>query len=693
LADDIRWEKTHCARMDHGGCALLVGVQDNRIVQVKGDPDGYLNRGYTCFKGRVSPDRITHPDRLRYPLKRVGKRGEGKWQRISWEEALGETAENFLKIKEKHGARAVGFGVGMPKGLEHFILIRLANIFGSPNVIASQDVCHAPREITGVHTCGFYPVADLHNPTELILLWASNVSSTNEEGQIASLFYNRLKAGAKLIVVDPRRTDLAEKADVWLQLRPGTAQALALGFINVIITESLYDKAFVEKHTHGFEDLSRGVEAYTPERVAEITWVPADLIRQAARMYAKARPAALQWGNPIEHDINAFDATRSLVCLMAVCGNLDVAGGNVNARDPKILSLREFVRADLIPDKRKEMISAHHKVIPRFMTIPPAHFRRAVLESDPYPVRGYYGMCTNPLVAWADSSRTYEAFMNLDFVAVAEIFMTPTAAMADMVFPVAHQFEMNDIGHYGIGHGMILARPKIVDPPEECWPDIKIMNELGKRVSPPEYWHENHESFLEDLLRPAGLTYREFAEKGYLKGPDRFKMYEKEGFRTPTGKVELKLSTAEKFGLKPLPEFTGLPEDEDPDYPLVLISAKSRYYLMSSYRWVDRLREKRPRPAVEIHPDTATRHGIADGDEVVIETRYGEVTQTACVTDIVHPRVVSAALGWWFPEGDPKDQFDWKRSNFNMLTSVGKLGREFGTPNLKNLPCRIRRKS
>ena len=190
---EIQWVKTHCARMDHGGCGLLVGVRDNRIIQVKGDPEGYLNSGYTCFKGRVSAERLYHPERLKYPLKRAGKRGEGKWHRISWSEALDETAENLLAIKEKFGARAVGFGVGMPKGLEHFVLIRLANIFGSPNVIASQDVCHAPREVTGMHTCGFYPVADLHNPTKLILSWASNVLSTNEEGKLAVAPCSNLK--------------------------------------------------------------------------------------------------------------------------------------------------------------------------------------------------------------------------------------------------------------------------------------------------------------------------------------------------------------------------------------------------------------------------------------------------------------------------------------------------------------------
>ncbi|MCU0586880.1 MAG: molybdopterin-dependent oxidoreductase [Syntrophobacteraceae bacterium] len=691
MAEAIRWLKTHCARMDHGGCALLVGVRDNEIVEIKGDPDGYLNGGYTCLKGRVSADRLTHPDRLRHPLRRAGKRGEGRWQRISWEEALDETARSLIRIREEHGARAVGFGVGMPKGLEHFVLIRLANLFGSPNVIASQDVCHAPREITGIHTCGFYPVADLHHPTQVILSWASNLLSTSEEGQIASLLLNQLKGGARLIVVDPRRTELAERADLWLQLRPGTAQALALGFLHVIITEGLHDREFVEQYTYGFEDLAAHVGAYTPEAVADITWVPADLIRRAARLYAEARPAALQWGNAIEHDIHAFDATRSLVCLMAVCGNLEVPGGNVSAHDPKIMGLGEFVRADLIPDKRKEMIGAHHGVIPRLMTVAPAFFREAVLEGTPYPVRGYYGMCTNPLVAWADSGLTHRAFQDLDFVAVADLFMTPTAAMADIVFPVAHQYEMNDIGHYGIGHGMILARPKLVDPPAECWPDMKIMNELGKRVSPRDLWPEDHEAFLEDLVRPAGLTYAQFAEKGFLKGPDRFKSYLEKGFRTPTGKVELKLSTAGKFKLKPLPDFAALPEEEDPELPLILISAKSRYYLLSSYRWVGRLRDKRPDPLAEIHPETAAAHGIADGDPVVIETRYGSIRQKARVTDIVHPRVVSAALGWWFPEGDPSRQFDWRESNFNMLTSVEKLGKEFGTPNIKNIPCRIRR--
>ncbi len=689
MTDNIRWVKTHCARMDHGGCALLVGVRDNKIVKIKGDPGGYLNKGYTCFKGRISADRLNHPDRLRYPLKRAGQRGEGKWQRISWQEALDECAAKMLDIKERHGARAVAFGVGMPKGLEHFVMIRLANAFGSPNVVASQDVCHAPREISGIHTCGFYPVADLHNKTSLIMSWASNILSTNEEGQIGSNLLQQLKNGARLIVVDPRRSELAEKADIWLQLRPGTAQALALGFLHVIIEEGLHDKGFVDKYTHGFEDLASHVKQFDPKKIAEITWVPEGQIRQAARLYARLKPAALQWGNAIEHDTNVFDSTRSLLCLMAITGNLEVPGGNIHAHEPQVMPMGEFVRADLMPYKRKEMIGAYHGTIPRMMTVPPSYFRQAVLQKNPYPIKAYYGICTNPMLSWADSAASYESFTSLEFMVVADIFMTPTAALADIVFPAAHQYEMNDIGHYGIGHGMVLARPKIVEPPEECWPDMKIINELGKRISPAEYWPEDYEVLLEDILRPSGFNYREFAERGYLKGPDRFREYENKGLRTPTGKVELKLSSADKYNIKALPDYTGLPVADDPAYPLILTSAKSRYYLLSSYRWVEKLRKKRPAPTVEIHPHTAAAYDIKEGEPVIIETSHGRITQIAKVTDIVHPRVISASLGWWFPEGESEQQYEWKKSNYNMLTSMNKLGKEFGTPNIKNIPCRI----
>ncbi len=684
--------KTHCARMDHGGCAMWVKVQDNRIERIKGDPEGVLNQGYLCAKGFASAERLAHPDRLKHPLKRIGKRGDGRWQRISWDEAISLITHNLKASAKNWAPRSVAFCQGMPKGLEHFVLIRLANIFGSPNVVAIQDVCHAPREISGVHTCGFYPVADFHNKSDLVLLWGSNITHTNEEGIICSQLLSQLKKGTDLMVVDPQKIALVQKAKYWLQIRPGTDAALALGFLNVIITEGLYDRDFVDNWTSGFEALARHVKPFTPENVARMTWVPADLIRAAARCYAAARVASIGWGNPIEQNVSSFDTSRALVCLMAICGNLDIPGGNIKANEPDIVNLGKFVRADLIPSKKKDMIHACHNTIPGLMTVPPAYFRKAVLQEDPYPVKAAYIQCANPLLSYADSQQTYEALMKLDFVAVADLFMTPTAALADVVLPVATQFEFNDIGHFGLGHGIVLARPKLVDPPVDCRPDIKILNELGKRRGPPEYWFEDHEAFLDLVLSPSGLDYSRFAAKGYLKGAPVFKKYTTAGFKTPTGKVELALTRAAKFNLPALPQFPGhLKESLDADYPLILTSSKNPYYLHSAYRWIEKLRQKSPHPVVQINPQTAANLGIEENDQVVIETLKGSIVQFAHLTDSLHPNVVSAAYGWWFPEAEAESQYEWKSSNFNMLTSTAELGQAFGTPNLKGIKCRIRR--
>ena len=690
MENDIRWIKTHCARMDHGGCAISVGVRDNTIVRVKGDPDGFLNKGYVCPKGLASPDRLTHPDRLKYPLKRVGERGAGQWERISWPEAIDTIRDHFMRIKKQYGAKGVAFCQGMPKGMEHFVLIRLANMFGSPNVVSVQDVCHAPREVTGLHTCGFYPVMDSHYKSKVVVVWGSNLTSTNEEGEICSGLLEQVRTGTELIVVDPRQTELGKKAKLWLQLKPGTDNALSLAILNVVIEEQLFDNEFVRNWTYGFEELAGCVKDYSPEKMSAITWVAPDLIREAARFYARSRPAAIQWGNAIEQNVNTFDTARALVSLMAICGNLDVPGGNIHANEPRILPLGKFVRADLLPSKRKEMIHAHYHTIPKLMTVPPVFLRKAILEEIPYAVRGAYVQCSNPLLAYADSHMTFNALKKLDFLVVADIFMTPTAALADLVLPAATHFEFNDIGHYGLGHGYILARPKVVDPPEECWPDIKILNALGHAMTPEEYWFDGYEDLLEAILKPSDLMYSQFAELGYLKGEVKFKKYESGGFKTPTNKVELCLSTSEKFGLRPLPEYVEQPQD-DPEFPLVLTSAKNPYYMHSSYRWVERLRRKSPEPVAEIHPETASRLGIREGDRVIIATKQGQITQTAHLTERVHPDVINASYGWWFPEEDITSQDNWTKSNFNILTSVDKVGKEFGTPNLKGICCKVQK--
>ncbi len=676
--------------MDQGGCALILGVKDNKILEVKGDPDGYLNRGYICQKGLASPERLNHPMRLTQPLRRRGNRGAGKWDPITWPAALSIIRENLLGVKNRYGAKSVVFCQGMPKGLDYFTLIRLANTFGSPNVVGVQDVCHAPRDITGFHTCGFYPVADYQNPGKLVVLWGSNNTSTNEEGQICSQLLKRLKQGSDLIVVDPRKTALAGKARFWLQIKPGADNALALAFLNVIIQEGLYDKEFVKEWTYGFDDLNAHIKEFTPEKMAEVTWVPADLIRESARAYAVAKPAAIGWGNALEQNSNAFDTARALVCLMAVCGNLDVPGGNIQANEPDILGLGRFVRSDLIPNKKEEMIHSSHHTIRGLMMVPPAYLKRAILDEKPYPVKAVYMQGANPLLSYADSRNTRDALLKLDFLAVSEIFMTPTAAFADIVLPAATHFEFNDIGHYGLGHGVLLSRPKVVEAPKGCRPDIMIINALGNALTNGEYWFDDYQELLDMLIEPSGYSYREFVEKGYLKGADRYQKYLSNGFRTPTGKVELSLSRHEKLNVKALPGINS-PEPDDPEFPFYLTCSKSRFFLHSSYRWINTLRDHYPWPVVMIHPDTAEKFDIQNGDDVIIETTLGSISQSARLFDGIHPKVIYAAYGWWFPEEKISNQFEWERSNYNILTSNKDIGKEFGTPNLKGLKCRIRR--
>jgi anaerobic selenocysteine-containing dehydrogenase len=346
----------------------------------------------------------------------------------------------------------------------------------------------------------------------------------------------------------------------------------------------------------------------------------------------------------------------------------------------------------MLPAKKSEIINAYCGVIPGMMTVPPALFKRAVLEDFPYPVKGAYIMGANPLLTNADSRKTYDAFMKLDFIAVSDMFMTPSAAFADIVMPAASAFEFNDIGHAGLGHGYILARPKLVDPPDECWPEMKIINEIGKRLTSDELWYDDFNEFLNDLLRSSGVNFRGFADTGHLEGTQSYKKYETSGFKTPSGKVELLLSRSEDLNLPPMPCFRKLPEDEDPDYPFVLTGKKDRFYPHSSYRSDRTLRRHSPRPIVEIHPATAVRFGIHNGDEVLIKTKIAEISQFARISEKIHPRVIYVSYGWWFPESDRRTQYEWKRSNYNMLISSDMLGREFGTPNIKGIGCNISKK-
>jgi anaerobic selenocysteine-containing dehydrogenase len=591
-------------------------------------------------------------------------------------------------IRQEYGPEAVVFAQGAPKGLEHFVLIRLANVFGSPNVCGPQHVCHMPRELAGLMTCGFYPIPDYEAPTSLILNWGSNLLKTNEEGVISLRLLNALKKGADLIVIDPRKTHLASISQSHLQIKPGSDGALALGLIHIIIEEGLFDKAFVDNWTLGFKDLKEAVKDYTPPKVAELTWLSQEEINHTAWTYATSKPAIIQWGNALEHSINSFQTCRALLCLMAITGNLDSPGGNIMPSMPPVTRLADFVKAELIPHKAKKMLSRPFKLAPNFMVVPPPLVVQAILTHQPYPLRAMVAQVTNPLITYSDARRTYEALMGLDLLVVSDIFMTPSTALADIILPAATGFEYDDIGHYGLAHGWIASRPQLVDPPGESWPDIKILSEIGRALGHGDHFWEDYHQALDEVLGPSGLTYHQFTEKGLLQGKREYRQFEIKGFKTPSKKIELFSEQLNQWGFAPLPNFSELDESSR-DYPLLATSRKNPLYFHSAFRQIPSLRRKHPDPLLELHPQTAEILNVTEGEWVRIITAKGQIEQKVHLTEDIDPRVVFIDYGWWFPEANPETLFDWDRSNLNILTANVPFNPVMGTPNLRAFPCRI----
>jgi anaerobic selenocysteine-containing dehydrogenase len=688
--------KTHCARMDHGGCGILAHVENGKITKIEGDPDSPLNRGTICAKGLAQIERLDHPDRLIYPMKRMGQKGEGKWKRISWDEALDIIAGKIRETIRQEGEKTISFAQGTPKGLELFLMIRLANVLNIPNIATPGNICHMPRETASNLTCGFFPIPDYNGNPACVMVWGSNLFQTNEEGIIGSQLRQAIDQGAKLIVIDPRKTGIASRADLWLQPRPGSDLALALGMLRVMIDEGLYEKTFVENWTKGFQELVHHLQQYPLDRVSEITWIPMEQIVKAAYLFSQTRPACIQWGNALEHNLNSVQCARALLILMAITGNLEVPGGNVNRQGPSIMRAGDLVQIKRFPNKKERIMTPEFHLATRMGFVPSQMIVKAILTGKPHPIRMMYVQGGNPLLSYANAKETFEAMKNLDFLAVSEIFLTPTAQVADIVLPAATHFEFDDIGHFGLPHGFILARPKIVEPRSECWPDSKILNELGKHLGLAQYFWDDMGTFLDEILKPAGLTFDDFKTIGILKGEWEYKSYERGGFKTPSGKVEIFSPQLKEWGYDPLPTYHELPESpySTPElfeeYPLIFTSAKDPFYFHSSNRNISSLRKLSSDPVVLIHPETASRFGIDEGDWVSIETKRGTIQQKAKLNSEINPKVIVLSFGWWFPERKDLELSGWKESNLNILTDNGPpYDPAVGSTPLRAVLCRV----
>ena len=679
------------------GCGVLIHLKDGKPVKIEGDPESPISKGEICVKGLASLEYLNHPDRLKHPLKRMGQRGEGNWKQITWDEALDVVARELTKTKENYGVEAVAFISGVWKGFQNSYLFRIAHSFGTPNIAMVSSVCELPRILPSVFTCGFYAnMRDLEYPPACIVAWGANVDETNPPEYQEMI--RALDRGTKLIVIDPKKIELVSRADLWIQPRPGSDLALALGMINVIINEGLYDKAFVDRWTVGFDELKAHVQAYPPEKVAEITWVDAETIKEAARFYATHKPACIQWGNALDHNRNSFQAGRALSILRGICGNLGVPGGDLPCpANPTIeWNMPEFLLRDKLPaEKSKIKLGADLKLLPIFAEALPQSIIKSIIEEDPYPIRAAYIQGCNPIIGYSNAKETLRALKKLDFIAIADMFMTPTAALADIVLPVKTYLEFDGIGAH-IFTGKIQVRQKVAQI-GECRSDYEILSELAKKLDLRECFPwDNYEQCLDYILKPTGVTFSEFRKIGAITNTEKYRSYEANGFKTPSGKVELVSSMLKLWGLDPLPVYNELPETpySDPElakeYPLILTSYKSKYYRHSEGKQIASLRGGYPDPVVHIHPDTASNLGIKDGDWVYIETKRGRIKQKAFLTSGIDPRVVSVAYAWWYPEKGLSELYGWEESNINVLTNNKQpYSREIGSPNMRGILCKV----
>ncbi|MCC7166665.1 MAG: molybdopterin-dependent oxidoreductase [Rhodospirillales bacterium] len=688
-------------RSCHGGCGTLMHVEDGVLTKVEGDPQSPLNKGRLCPIGAVTRDLVYHPDRLHHPLKRKGPRGSGQWERISWDEALGEIATKLDAIRKEFGPWAIALGTGT--GRHHIRWVsRFGHALGTPNWSEPGFAqCFHPRVNTCIQTMGDLPVCDFTGevPAKAILYWGHNPVHSGPDGETRFNVRDSLAANPKIIVVDPRKTELAEKADLWLRVRPGADDALALAMLQVIINEKLYDEAFVTRWTHGFEALAERVKPLTPEWAEPLTWVAADLIRAAARLYAQTRPGILEWGCAIEHTPNCIQTVRAISMIPVLTGDIDVPGGMIFGmhgigRFPSLIeNLTPEASAKRLGADRFKMLGGEGAALPA------AHIPtmlEAMRTGKPYPVKAFLIFGNNTLTTYANSNLVLESLKNVEFMVNADLFMTPTAELADIVLPAASWPELDQIaGLPTIAGNVVLGQQKVVRV-GECKSDEEIFVALARRMNLPVGQESVVDVLDQQLKEGLGITFEELTKKGFVKVPFRYRKYETDGFKTPTGKIELYSTRLEAMGYDPLPHYQEPPEsplsrpDLVKDFPLVLTTGgRIPFYFNSEHRQIAKLRRAYRDPKAEIHPDTAKRFGIGEGDWMWIETKRGKIKQRAKLSDGIDPRVINAEHGWWFPDQPGPDYGVWD-SNANVLTdNQPPYDPAMGTYQLRALLCRV----
>lgn len=786
--------RSYCAQCQ-STCPIICIVEDGKLIKVSRDRE-HPNSTALCPKGLAGPELVYNSQRLRYPLKRTHPKGDPDpgWKRITWNDAMETIARKLKEIKEAYGAHAVVFNRPGPGGSPSRDygewVVRLAYCFGSPNTLATGHVCQWHRDTGSKYTYGWekVPEADYEN-TALLLIWGHN-PHTSVRCNVRDI--NKAKdRGAKLVVIDPRYTQVAKRADLWLQVRPGTDGALLLGLIHHLIKEATYDEAFVKEWTnapflvrsdtgdllttqdfemqpqepgylvwdrtrmevavcppkHSMDErvssdpalfgsftvtLSNGkmVEAkpvleflrdlvapYTAEAVESITGIPAKKIKQLAAWLGQIRPASYYSYNGIEQHTNAMQTNRALCILYALTGNLDKPGGNVffpsfpgpKVRDPRLLP-PEVHQLRIAGDKRPLGPAGNPN-----SSVQAYEIFESILTERPYPVKALVGFGGNLITANSHSLIARDALKHLEFCVQTELFMTPTTELADIVLPAATHYESfhlkREFPNLMAARRWIQYRPRVIAPLFEARSDLEIIFDLAQRLGLGDrFWNGDIEEAFNDQLKSLGLTLSDLMKNPGGLSVDLPVAYQKHaqigqetgtlnGFKTPSGRIELFSQTFKEHGYDALPVYrepaiSPLSKSEwIREYPLILTCSKLLHFCHGQHRALPSLRRAVPHPYVEINFAKARELGVENDEWVSIGTPSGKIKARAKLTNGIAVDVVCIQHGWWqsCPELDLPgyDPYSSEGANANLLYSTESIDKISGSVPYKAYLCKV----
>ena len=690
-------------------CGSLVTLEKGRVVRVGPNRNHPGSKGAFCVKGiRALPELTYGANRIAKPMRRIGQRGSGNWEQISWNEALEETANRLIEVRDKFGPESLVGAVSSAFFSRGAMVALLMRSLGSPNWMMNQDLCGGCRALSDKVTgLGIVGGEDIEN-TNCALVVGRNPSAADPVQWIK--LKNAQKNGAKLIVIDPAETPIAKLSDIWLRPRPGTDAAIGLAMLNVIIKENLYDQQFVQTQTKGFDQLKQRVAAYPPTYAETLTGVPAWDLVTAARYYANG-PSCFVSGHGIDAFSNGVQTFRAFHCLVSITGNVDRIGGNLRVKRPRrfqnyidILHAKRFSLPPTVANKtlgadkfplwagpRGWQTAAHNPTV-----------IDAILKNKPYPVRAMYISGVNIAVTYPDTQKVLKALKSLDFLFVASHNMTPTSEVADIVVPKTTGLEEEEVSLDPSAQIVSYTRP-VITPMNEARSDFDFTTDLARKlqrrgVKTRKFFPWKTKREFNQYLLGDEIDWDTLEKQGWSTFSYKLKDFIEVGFPTPSGKLELFSETLQSIGVDPLPSYRPprteqLPIEVRKKFPLLLITgAREKTYHHSRYRDQMWARKVSPYPYLQINPTDAKGLSVSEGTWIALET---EVLNSVCklrvkITEEINVGVVRTGMGWWLPEanGPEKGALD---VNINAVLSYdGPWDPVSGSADTRGLPCRIK---